>query len=94
MGVNEHDDRPFPEQGGLGEGLAAAVLVDREGPPVDYVDKLLVDAAAAVEAARELIDRWDARAELSKLRSIDFLDVAWVEGIPEPIRYGPRRRQV
>lgn len=52
------------------------------------------DAAAAVEAARELIDRWDARAELSKLRSIDFLDVAWVEGIPEPIRYGPRRRQV
>jgi hypothetical protein len=52
------------------------------------------DQFAAVDSARELIDRWDARAELATRNNIRRTDTAWVEGIPNPIPFTPQRRQV
>jgi hypothetical protein len=52
------------------------------------------DHFAAVEVARELIDRWDARAELSTRNRIVRRNKAWVEGLKEAIPFTPMRRQV
>lgn len=52
------------------------------------------DLYVAVERARELIDRWDARAELSTRNKIVRTKMAWVEGFNEPVAFTPLRRQV
>jgi hypothetical protein len=52
------------------------------------------DHFAAVEKARDLVDRWDARAELSTGKRLRRLEGAWVEGISAPIPFVPLRREV
>jgi len=52
------------------------------------------DQYVAVERGCELLDRWDARAELSTRNRIVRADRAWVEGVGEAIPFVPRRRQV
>jgi len=52
------------------------------------------DRYGAVERARDLTDRWDARSELSTGRRIVRANTAWVEGFKEPIPLMPLGRQV
>ncbi|MCH8007794.1 MAG: hypothetical protein IIC91_02915 [Chloroflexi bacterium] len=52
------------------------------------------DPFVAVEQARELIDRWDARAELATRDRIIRTEKAWVEGYAEPIDFVPLKREV
>jgi hypothetical protein len=52
------------------------------------------DQYAAVDRARELVDRWSARAEVATRQSIVRTRQAWIEGFKEPVPFAPARRQV
>ena len=52
------------------------------------------DPYAAVEQARELLDRWAARVELATTGSLTPTKHAWVEGVSRGIPFDVERRQV
>lgn len=52
------------------------------------------DQYAAVEQARDSVDRWSARAELSTGRRIQMASQAWVEDFKDPIPLTQQGRQV
>lgn len=50
------------------------------------------DPYGAVERARDLVDRWDARVELATGKRMVRLDKAWVDGVPFGISLEQSRR--
>jgi hypothetical protein len=52
------------------------------------------DQYSALEQAKDLVDRWDARAELSTGYRIQLAKQAWVEGFKDPIPLTQYGRQV
>jgi len=52
------------------------------------------DQYMAVDLARDLVDRWDARAELSTGHGIQMVNQAWVQDFKKPIILSQQARQV
>lgn len=52
------------------------------------------DQYSAVEQARNLVERWSARAELATGRGIRMSDKAWVEGYSKPVEISFQEHQV
>lgn len=90
---------PPPEW--LSATKVAALIAEIQGKNTDLRQNggFLLDVSArdqytAVNQARDLVDRWNARAELSTGRGIRMANQAWVQGFKDPILITEQVRQV